>query len=144
MTIVDAAVNHGHADAGAAISSTPRRTHVRGRIGVVVSPLQRMVQGDIGDVRIAFEGWQQACRYEKGCGPYDAQFPMELGSAALHPSEVLSPGSLFKLHDHFDQLIFAGRIRASGHACHFRRDLLEHSPVSDLIIPRLRERNLCN
>jgi hypothetical protein len=69
---------------------------------------------------------------------------MKLGSVALDPSEVLSPGSLFELHDHFNQLIFAGGIRASGETCHFRRDLLEHSPVSGFITPRLRERNLCN
>ena len=144
MTIVDAAVNHGHANAGAVVSSTPRRTHVRGRIDVVVSSLKRMVQGDVGDVGIAFQCRQAAGGYRKRRGPYDAQRPMELGSVALHPGEVPRSWSLLELHDHSDKLIFAGRIGASGETCHFGRDLLEHSPVSGLIIPRLREPKLRN
>jgi hypothetical protein len=69
---------------------------------------------------------------------------MQLGSMALHPGEVPRSWSLLELHDHLDKLIFAGRIRASGETCHLGRDLLEHSPVSGLSIPRLRERNLRN
>src|ERR1700730_1801026 len=101
-----------------------------------------MVQGDKGDVRIVFQRRQAAGEYKKGRGPYDAQFPMELGSVALHPGEVPRSWSLRELHDHFDKLIFAGHIRASGKTCHFGCDLLERSPVSGLSIPRLRERNL--